>query len=435
MRRAVAVVAAASALRCHGPPAVPATGHVGVPTIGWIGSSDFVEGQAEIALASTRETLLVVATGSATAHVTIRRTPLSKRAVPLRALPRRDIDSRPFDPPSPPDKPPSTTKTFELHDRKLKTWTKVQGHLVFVGAHFAYYDEIGGEPSFSSEEWARLDARATVGFRRVVSAFGPPTDVDQDGRVTVFVSTTARAVQPDGQAFTALCHLLGSCAPRGDVITIWAPSAKPAGDAPRPFLVDTFYPRAILHETAHLVQHAASQPPQELHAAEFLVEGQAQLARVIGAVPSDDLLDTVCTELAGDRPTFAAHPYGMSLLLPAFLHEWRGSRIHRGLAVAMNEGPLALERATGQPTPLLVALAFARLADPAGGALLGQREGVLPWARLRACTPVVDAVAGLAEVTVVWTGTGIVRVPPLSGSSVTITSTADDTYVVASSAE
>lgn len=401
---------------------------------GWIGPSDFVEEQVEIALSSRRETLLLVATGAATARVTLRRTPLSKRAVPLRPLPRRELDPRPFDLPVPSAKAPSTAKVFELHDRKLKTWTKVQGHLAFVGAHFAYYDEDGGEPSFSSEEWARLDARATAGFRRVVSAFGPPTDVDQDGRVTVFVSTTARAATPDGQAFTAVCHLLGSCAPRGDVITIWAPSAKPAGDAARPFLVDTFYPRAILHETAHLGQHAASQAPHELHAPEFLVEGQAQLARVIGAVPSDDLLDTVCAELSGDRPTFAAHPYGMSLLLPAFLHEWRGSRIHRSLAVAMNEGPLALERATGLPTPMLVALAFARLVDPAGGALLGQRDGVLPWARLRACTPVVDAAAGQAEVTVVWTGAGIVRVPPLSGS-VTITSTARETYVVASSAD
>ncbi len=400
MRRGGGVVAAALVLRCHGPPAVPTVERVALARNGWIGPSDFVEGQVEIALSSRRETLLFVATGAASARVTLRRTPLSKRAVPLRPLPGRELDPRPFELPAPADKPPSNAKVFELHDRKLKTWTKVPGHLAFVGAHFAYYDEDGGEPSFSSEEWARLDARA-----------------------------------PDGQAFTAVCHLLGSCAPRGDVITVWAPSAKPAGDASRPFLVDTFYPRAILHETAHLVQHAGSQVPHELHAPEFLVEGQAQLARVIGAAPSDDLLDTVCSELSGDRPTFAAHPYGMSLLLPAFLHEWRGSRIHRSLAVAMNEGPLALERATGQPTPMLVALAFARLVDPAGGTLLGQRDSVLPWAHLRACTPVVDAAAGHAEVTVVWTGAGIARIGPLAGSSVTITSTSGDTYLVASSAE
>ncbi|WP_155983290.1 hypothetical protein [Thermus sp. CCB_US3_UF1] len=157
--------------------------------------------------------------------------------------------------------------------------------LAYEGESFLFYEEAspsgGPHPRcFTSEQYQRIEANTLPVYRELVRLMGEPPDFDGNRRVIVYLSTTIAQSWGLGFAFFSSSDLHPSNPNRSEIV--YFPCAQGSGTD---YLVSTWFPRNIIHETIHLLQAAHAyrrNAPQSIHDSYvgFLSEGQAELFRL-----------------------------------------------------------------------------------------------------------------------------------------------------------
>ena len=260
---------------------------------------------------------------------------------------------------------PAPVRTFRVGSTGSGRPVEATGRLSYVGPGHAYYDDERNLQRLDAAGYASLDAILDRGQAEIARLFGPPTDVDGDGRVIVLMSRTAVAEPPARPAHVDPCTLSADagCGPPGEIIVSWSLDGFELTAGERAAFVDSLA-ATLLHESVHLSQFAAAvragvdRPALALPA--WLREGQAQLAPFVTGVGLEASWDDLRRDLLPGGP-FAAplfQPYTTGVLPFLWARDHIGGdaqrrfieasvdlRIHDPFAVAfgMPEG-LALAR-------------------------------------------------------------------------------------------
>lgn len=281
---------------------------------------------------------------------------------------------------------PAATRNFQVYSNVSGTYVSAQGNLAHTGPRFVYYEDVANTTNFSAAQYAQLDSVTMLQVPRLDSLLGPPSDLDGNGRIAVFISATASQVRSGGEAYVDGCNFNPAgtgCGGVGEVIYFVAPNhfgsqwvANPA------FYVTNYYPRNILHEAIHVLQYAHSYRRSGAFVAwrapALYYEGLAEVNRLesrLGYQETWNLLRTRFTngELRG--------PFQDPYYAGAALHWWLLRRLGDGYPQAIVDamytailgGQDVFERAIGVKEPELLAMYYASLFldESPFGALVG----------------------------------------------------------------
>ena len=274
------------------------------------------------------------------------------------------------------------TKSFKVYANDIHDYLDVIGRLAYVGTRYAFYDDTTNQKSFSSEDYARMDARAAEDYGQLVNLFGAPPDLDGNGRVIALVSRTASTRRPANGGVNG-CNLqpgATECGGLGEIVYLWSLDGFPDADRRHEFYARDYFPRILLHETIHLCQLRTA---LERHiridgvaVPAYLGEGQAMLMRFLrpdGGVDWVELWELVARHRLHDNPF--DYPYALGGLFVWWMDQHYGSSVQRALMDAEVDSnamdPVA--KATGAPEPLVLAEFYAalRLDDTAYGRDIG----------------------------------------------------------------
>ena len=269
---------------------------------------------------------------------------------------------------------PAATRSFQVYSNVSGTYVSAQGNLAHTGPRFVYYEDVTNTANFSAAQYAQLDSITMLQIPRLDSLLGPPSDLDGNGRIAVFISATASQVRSGGEAYVDGCNFnpAGSgCGGVGEVIYFVAPNHFGSQWTGNPsYYVSNYYPRNILHEMIHVLQYGHSYRRTGAYVAwrapALYYEGLAEVNRLesrLGYQESWNLLRTRFTngELRG--------PFQDPYYAGAALHWWLLRRLGDGYPQAIVDGMYTailggqdvFERAIGVKEPELLAMYYASL--------------------------------------------------------------------------
>jgi hypothetical protein len=296
---------------------------------------------------------------------------LTEDAIPTRGHPlpaprRPSAPAAIADPPHGASAPPPT-RSFKIFEPSSRSYVAASGRRAHVGSTYAFYEDAQNTLNFTQDEYARIDATLDEWWPRLRSIFGDVTDVDGDGHIAVFISSTAARVRARaGQSFVDGCDLEGNvptCGPPGEVIYFWSLDGFPDADKNRDDYVRRFFPRNILHETVHLTQMRsaidAGAPLRRIVVPEFYREGQASIVSLLTGLGDTEDWSRAREPLLRNGPEDNpfAHPYTLGVQFFYWMHQSFGAWIHRPIMTEMHNIAAfdPLEKAIGIPEPLALA--------------------------------------------------------------------------------
>lgn len=150
---------------------------------------------------------------------------------------------------------------FSIWAESDQSYVSVPGTLAHVSDHLAFYEDPANLNNFTTAEYEIMSHMVDDYLPELTRLMGEPTDLDGNGSIKVFISSTMMDVRTSGEAYVDGCHLFDvlppGCSGPGEFIYFAAlDHFKVDTEAAREFFVSDYYPGNILHETVHLLQMA-----------------------------------------------------------------------------------------------------------------------------------------------------------------------------------
>ena len=277
---------------------------------------------------------------------------------------------------------------FTIWSEHGNAYVIVPGSLVFASQHYAFYEDDANVTNFSAAEYQDmaelLDEHAPTLFRLM----GEPTDLDENGKIKVFISSTIMDHRDYGEAYFDGCHLAEvpyGCSGRGEYLYIAGLDHFGGLAADSEFFATSYHPGNILHETVHLLQYGHgyrdSAGKGYVNAPAFLIEGQAELSKLLTGVHAEDLWRGIAYQLYNPDQRYVSpwfQIYSMDALLSLFLHAIGGEGFSQALIESFHDSEASehglLAPVFGMPEPLLFAWMYAALQFD--GTAFGEQVGL-----------------------------------------------------------
>jgi hypothetical protein len=245
-----------------------------------------------------------------------------------------------------------------------------EAHKVAEGEHYALYEEVDAKRTYTANQYLGLEEALEARVGEIVRRFGPPTDLDGNGKIVVLFSRTVNWDDAAGglEGFVDKRNFgaPGHRDTMGEVIIIRALDVERHGSDADLFVLGGLT-ATLLHETIHLSQLASWWRRHHSlagldSAPKWFVEGQAQMF-----VFRDEfdprrfwhMGDIVVRDLPYELGPFW-QPYGLGAV---FFH-WLRGRYGEGVDLAVLDGWAdrdPIRSATGAPEPLAFAMMYASL--------------------------------------------------------------------------
>jgi hypothetical protein len=274
-----------------------------------------------------------------------------------------------------PPQPLLVTRQFQVYSNVSQTYVPATGRLAYTGQHYAYYEDITNNSNFSHDQYRTIDSIASANVPRLDALMGLPTDLDGNSHIIVFISETASAQRIGGQAYVDGCNMNtggGNCGDLGEIIYIVPPNhfgSSWSNNAA--FYVNNYYPRNILHEYIHLLQHGHSYRRtgnfSSWTAPAMIYEGLAELSRIESRLGFQDAWDRLRTSFSSrdfSKTPFTDPYYAGAVLNWWLLRSW-GDGYPQAMIDAMfsaiPSGQDLFESAVGIREPVLLTIYYASL--------------------------------------------------------------------------
>lgn len=286
--------------------------------------------------------------------------------------------------------PPPASYQFSIWSPADGSYVTVPGVLAHESDHLAFYEDPANIINFTRTEYETISSLVGDNFAELTRLMGEPTDLDGNGKIKVFISSTMMDLRAFGEAYVDGCHMFlatpTGCSGPGEFIYVAALDHFGIGphDA-RDFFVTDYYPGNILHEAVHLLQMAHSHRRfgsyRHYNAPAFLSEGQAELIKFLSGISASRNWQRVADNLTYPQPERQNpwfQPYDLGGPLMLFLHEYGGEGFSQAFIERMYDADLwdrsLLEPIFGVPEPLLYASLYGALLFD--GTLTGQQTGL-----------------------------------------------------------
>ena len=255
------------------------------------------------------------------------------------------------------------------------TWITVVGTQAYSDQSYVFYDDILNTENFSRDEYMAIARTVSRWQEWVDERFAPPTDLDANGHVLVFVSRTAAQVSRStlwGWVDTCDKDLQSEeCGDRTAREAIFVRSLDTIVDAKkrRDYYVNEFFPGLLLHETIHLSQLAIARSfgARAGDIKPLYREGQAELGFLATGLALDEQSAAIRNALRKDAATSDAftqeYPYQIGGLFLWWLDQKLGGRVHGALLKSTFSGHASdpFLGAIGVPEPLGLAMMYASI--------------------------------------------------------------------------
>lgn len=351
---------------------------------------DFVGGRLTIDLppTSSGQTLLFVVPGitsvdwsrglpQATVSTTVRvdtlgpGQPTPGREIPLGKTLARAVWSSPRG--APPQAPP-IRREFRVYSNTSGTYFPATGLLAYTGSRYIYYEDTTNTSNFTQAQYRVIDSTVTRYVPLLDSLMGPPTDLDGNGHIIVFLSKTVSVKRTAGEAYVDGCNIntAGSaCGDIGEIVYFVAPDHFDDWSGSASFYVNDYYPRNILHESIHVLQYGHSYRRggsfANWNAPAMAYEGLAELTRLDTRLGFLDTWSRLKQQF--DARDFSKTPFADPYYRGAILNWWLLRRWGDGYPQAMIEamysahasGQDLFQAAIGVDEPQLLAIFYASL--------------------------------------------------------------------------
>jgi hypothetical protein len=241
---------------------------------------------------------------------------------------------------------------------------------VFEGPHYAFYEEADATRTYSANQYLALEGALEARIDEIVRRFGPPTDLDGNGKIVVLFSRTVNwndaAGGLEGFVDRRNYGAPGHRDTMGEVIFVRALEVERYGNDSDRFVLGALT-TTLLHETIHLSQLASwwrrnhSLAGLE-NAPKWFIEGQAQMFAFRDEFEPQRFWHTIGrTE---DRFPYEFGPFWQPYGLGAIFFHWLRGRYGEGVDLALLDGWSRrdpIRYATGAPEPLAIAMMYASL--------------------------------------------------------------------------
>lgn len=238
-----------------------------------------------------------------------------------------------------PPLPAGNRREFRVYSRRSRRYVQAIGDLEFLGEAIAVYVEVGTDASLVRDSWGDVDV-AVSEWTGGSTPFGPLSDVDRDGKVLIFISSTVSRERPGGgETYVDGCNVngRGGCGDRGEIIYVGEPKAIGL-DALEPRARLRFLQRNVLHETVHLLVEGRS--PAGVGAPTYIQEGLAEAPRYLkygeGLGSHSQAMARVI--ITGRLPSPHDEPYVVGGLLVEALRRRFGNQVYASMIEAASVG-------------------------------------------------------------------------------------------------
>jgi hypothetical protein len=262
------------------------------------------------------------------------------------------------------------TRRFKIYSRKAHGYRAAVGRKTFVGRSYIFFEDVRNAKKLSTSEYASISNVVDSGYARMTPVLGRPGDVDENGRLIVFLSrTAAEDHEVDTEGEVDPCNLSRDhtrCGGEGDIIYLWSLDGYDDGERNRAQYVTAYFPQLILHQTFHLLHYAlaakSGTAAEDIVVPSFYQEGPAEILAGPGtSCPKA----SAALEMLADKTTNNT-PFTQPEVIGCLYASWLVARHGLGvlptlLSASADHTKDPIATAVGVPEPLELALFYASL--------------------------------------------------------------------------